>query len=344
MDCFIEFVLVVVCEVLIQVGWLLVFVVEQECIVMVIVIGIGGFSEIVNVVYIIDECGLCCFLLFIIFFFLVNLVVGYVFIVYGFWGFIGVLVIVCVVGVQVIGDVVWMICSGEVDIVFCGGVEVVIYCVSLVGFVVVRVFFSVFNDQLEVVFCFFDCDCDGFVMGEGVGFIVIELLEYVLVCGVMLLVELVGYGISVDVYYLIVGLEDGNGVCWVMEIVICQVGVIVDEIDYINVYVILMQVGDKGELVVIKMLFGVYLVVIILMKFVIGYLLGVVGGIEVIFIIQVLCDQVVLLMLNLYYFDEEVVGFNLVVLQVCLQKMCYVLLNGFGFGGVNVSLLLKCWE
>lgn len=53
-------------------------------------------------------------------------------------------------------------------------------------------------------------------MGEGVGLLVIEELEYVLVCGVRFIVELVGYGISVDVYYMIVGLEDGSGVCWVM--------------------------------------------------------------------------------------------------------------------------------
>lgn len=61
--------------------------------------GIGGFLLIVNVVCIMDSCGLKWLLFFIVFLFLVNLVVGYVFIKYYFKGLIGVLVIVCVVGV-----------------------------------------------------------------------------------------------------------------------------------------------------------------------------------------------------------------------------------------------------
>ena len=68
------------------------------------------------------------------------------------------------------------------------------------------------------------------------------------------------------------------------------------------------------------------------------------GGIEAIFTIQALRDQVVPPTLNLHHPDEEAAGLNLVALQARPQKMRYALSNGFGFGGVNASLLLKRWQ
>ncbi len=75
-----------------------------------------------------------------------------------------------------------------------------------------------------------------------------------------------------------------------------------------------------------------------------GHLLGAAGGIEAIFTIQALRDQVVPPTLNLHHPDEDAAGMNLVALQARPQKMRYALSNGFGFGGVNASLLLKRWQ
>ena len=61
-------------------------------------------------------------------------------------------------------------------------------------------------------------------------------------------------------------------------------------------------------------------------------------------LIQALRDQIVPPTLNLHHPDEEAAGMNLVALQARPQKMRYALSNGFGFGGVNASLLLKRWE
>ena len=104
------------------------------------------------------------------------------------------------------------------------------------------------------------------------------------------------------------------------------------------------QVGDKGELAAIKTLFGVHPVAITSTKSATGHLLGAAGGIEAIFTIQALRDQMVPPTLNLHHPDEDAAGMNLVALQARPQKMRYALSNGFGFGGVNASLLLKRWQ
>ncbi len=206
-----------------------------------------------------------------------------------------------------------------------------------------RALSSAYSDQPESASRPFDRDRDGFVMGEGAAY-------RDRVAGARAgaratpLAELVGYGTSADAYHLTAGPEDGNGARRAMETAIRQAGVTVDEIDHINAHATSTQVGDKGELAAIKTLFGAHPVAITSTKSATGHLLGAAGGIEAIFTIQALRDQVVPPTLNLHHPDEEAAGLNLVALQARPQKMRYALSNGFGFGGVNASLLLKRWQ
>lgn len=93
----------------------------------------------------------------------------------------------------------------------CGGIEFLVIFLGLVGFFFVKVLF-ICNDDFIFVSCFFDCDCDGFVMGEGVGILILEELECVFSRGVRIYVEMVGYGMICDVYYMIFLVFDGEGV------------------------------------------------------------------------------------------------------------------------------------
>ncbi|WP_369718462.1 beta-ketoacyl-[acyl-carrier-protein] synthase II [Klebsiella quasipneumoniae] len=367
MDRFIEFALVAAREALTQAGWSPASAAEQERTATVIATGIGGFSEIANAVHTTDERGPRRLSPFTIPSFLANLAAGHVSIAHGFRGPIGApvtacaagaqaigdaarmirsgeAVTACAAGAQAIGDAARMIRSGEADIALCGGAEAAIHRVSLAGFAAARALSSASNDQPEAASRPFDRDRDGFVMGEGAGLIVIESLEHALARGATPLAELVGYGTSADAYHLTAGPEDGNGARRAMETAIRQAGVTVDEIDHINAHATSTQVGDKGELAAIKTLFGAHPVAITSTKSATGHLLGAAGGIEAIFTLQALRDQVVPPTLNLHHPDEEAAGLNLVALQARPQKMRYALSNGFGFGGVNASLLLKRWE
>ncbi|HBR1863789.1 TPA: beta-ketoacyl-[acyl-carrier-protein] synthase II [Klebsiella pneumoniae] len=370
MDRFIEFALVAAREALAQAGWSPASEAEQERTATVIATGIGGFSEIANAVHTTDERGPRRLSPFTIPSFLANLAAGHVSIAHGFRGPIGAPVTACAAGAQAIGDAARMIRSGEADIALCGGAEAAIHRVSLAGFAAARALSSAYSAQPEAAIHRvslagfaaaralssaysaqpesasrpFDRDRDGFVMGEGAGLIVIESLEHALARGATPLAELVGYSTSADAYHLTAGPEDGNGARRAMEIAIRQAGVTVEEIDHINAHATSTQVGDKGELAAIKTLFGVHPVAITSTKSATGHLLGAAGGIEAIFTIQALRDQVVPPTLNLHHPDEDAAGMNLVALQARPQKMRYALSNGFGFGGVNASLLLKRWQ
>lgn len=120
-------------------------------------------------------------------------------------------------GVYFIGDVFCFIVFGDVNVMIVGGVEFCIYFFIFVGFGRVCLFFMVYNYDLLVSCCFFDVDCNGFVVGEGVVVCVFEEFEYVKVRGVYIYVEVCGYGCSGDVYYMIVLCEDGSGVYFVMK-------------------------------------------------------------------------------------------------------------------------------
>ncbi|SCX54293.1 3-oxoacyl-[acyl-carrier-protein] synthase II [Kosakonia sacchari] len=344
MDRFIEFALVAAKEALTQANWFPQDQAEKDRTATVIATGIGGFNEIANAVRTTDDRGPRRLSPFTIPSFLANLAAGHVSIAHGFRGPIGAPVTACAAGAQAIGDAARMIRSGEADIALCGGSEAAIHRVSLAGFAAARALSSSFNDDPTTASRPFDRDRDGFVMGEGAGLLVIESLEHAQARGATPLAELVGYGTSADAYHLTAGPEDGNGARRAMEAAIRQAEITTADIQHINAHATSTQVGDKGELAAIKGLFGDTPVAITSTKSATGHLLGAAGGIEAIFTILALRDQVVPPTLNLHHPDAEAEGLHLVALTAQPLEMRYALSNGFGFGGVNASLLLKRWE
>lgn len=344
MDRFIEFAMVAAQEALSQAGWFPEDQAERDRTATVIATGIGGFNEIANAVRTTDTRGPRRLSPFTIPSFLANLAAGHVSIAHGFRGPIGAPVTACAAGAQAIGDAARMIRAGEADIALCGGSEAAIHRVSLGGFAAAKALSSSFNDRPEEASRPFDRDRDGFVMGEGAGIVVIESLEHALARGATPLAELVGYGTSADAHHLTAGPEDGNGARRAMEAAIKQAGISPADIQHINAHATSTQVGDKGELAAIKSVFGTHQVAITSTKSATGHLLGAAGGIEAIFTIQALREQVVPPTLNLHNPDAEAEGLHLVALTAQPQRMHYALSNGFGFGGVNASLLLKRWE
>lgn len=182
-------------------------------------------------------------------------------------------------------------------------------------------------------------------MAEGAGLLVIESLEHALARGATPLAELVGYGTSADAWHLTAGPEDGSGARRAMELALGQAGVKADDIQHINAHATSTPVGDRGELAAIKSVFGTESdVAISSTKSATGHLLGAAGGIEAIFTLLALRDQVIPPTLNLHHPDEAGKGLNFVALKACPTAITYALSNGFGFGGVNASVLFRRWE
>ncbi|UZE25632.1 beta-ketoacyl-ACP synthase II [Pseudomonas sp. B21-056] len=345
MDRFIEFALVAAHEALAQAGWHPTDEADQQRTATIIASGVGGFGAIADAVRTTDARGPRRLSPFTAPSFLANMAAGHVSIQNGFKGPLGAPVTACAAGVQAIGDAARLIRSGEADIAICGGTEAAIDRVTLGCFAAARALSTGFADRPQEASRPFDRDRDGFVMAEGAGLLVIESLEHALARGATPLAELVGYGTSADAYHLTAGPEDGSGARRAMEQALRQAGVSAGDIQHINAHATSTQVGDKGELAAIRSVFGSQSgVAISSTKSATGHLLGAAGGIEALFAVLALRDQIIPPTLNLLHPDEAASGLDLVGLTARKASMTYALSNGFGFGGVNASVLFRRWE
>ncbi len=345
MDRFIEFALVAAHEALCQARWHPTSEAQQQRTATVIGSGVGGFGALAGAVRTTDERGPRRLSPFTAPSFLANMAAGHVSISNGFKGPLGAPVTACAAGVQAIGDAARLIRSGEADIAICGGTEAAIDRVTLGCFAAARALSTGFNDRPSEASRPFDQDRDGFVMSEGAGLLVIESLEHALARGATPLAELVGYGTSADAYHLTAGPEDGSGARRAMEQALRQGGIDAQDVQHINAHATSTPVGDKGELAAIRALFGTRAgLAITSTKSATGHLLGAAGGIEAIFTVLALRDQIAPPTLNLHTPDEAAAGLDLVGPTARKTAITYALSNGFGFGGVNASALFRRWE
>ena len=345
MDRFIEFALMAAEEALTQAGWRPVDDDSQQRTATIIASGVGGFGAIADAVRTTDTRGPRRLSPFTAPSFLANMAADHISIRHGFRGPLGAPITACAAGVQAIGDAARLIRSGEADIAICGGTEAAIDRVTLGCFAAARALSTGFSENPAEASRPFDRDRDGFVMAEGAGLLVIESLEHALARGATPLAELVGYGTSADAWHLTAGPEDGSGARRAIELALAQAQVKADEIQHINAHATSTQIGDKGELAAIRSVFGGGLgVAISSTKSATGHLLGAAGGVEAIFTVLALRDQVIPPTLNLHHPDEAGQGLDLVALKARPAAITYALSNGFGFGGVNASLLFRRWE
>lgn len=311
----------------------------------VIASGIGGFPAITDAVRTVDTRGIRRLSPFTVPSFLVNLAAGQVSIRHGFKGPIGAPVTACAAGIQAIGDAARLIRANEADIAVCGGTEACINAVSLGGFAAARSLSTGFNDRPAEASRPFDTGRDGFVMGEGAGMLVVEALEHALERGAEPMAELIGYGTTADAHHITSGPEDGSGARRAMEIALAQAGAPPADVDHLNAHATSTPIGDLGEIAAIKALFGpTPRLSVSATKSATGHLLGAAGGLGAIFAILSLRDQIAPPTLNLISPDPLGDGIDFVAEHARSQPMELAIANGFGFGGVNGSLLFRRWS
>ena len=218
------------------------------------------------------------------------------------------------------------------------------FLIDLGGFAAAKALGTAFNDNPEQASRPFDAQRDGFVMGEGAGMLVIEALDHALARGAQPLAELVGYGTSADAYHITSGPEDGDGAARSMLAALAQAGLTAQDVQHLNAHATSTGVGDRGELAAIRRVFGAgSQVAISSTKSATGHLLGAAGAVATIFTTLALRDQVVPGALNLHTPDALAEGLDLVALRPRPMALSHAMLNGFGFGGVNATLVLRRW-
>jgi 3-oxoacyl-[acyl-carrier-protein] synthase II len=344
MDRFILFGLLAAAEAIAQAAWTPSESKALERTATVIASGIGGFPAIADAVRTTDKSGVRRLSPFTVPSFLVNLAAGHVTIRHGFKGPVGAPVTACAASVQAIGDGARMIRSGEADVVICGGAEACIDIVSIGGFAAARALSTGFNETPARASRPFDRDRDGFVMGEGAGILVIESLEHAIERGARPIAEIVGYGTTADAYHITSGPEDGDGARRAMETALRQAQLSPSEVQHLNAHSTSTPVGDVSELEAIKAVFGdEERIAVSATKSATGHLLGAAGGLEAIFTILALRDQIAPPTLNLENKDQAAQGVDLVGTAPRRMAMEHAMSNGFGFGGVNASIIFRRW-
>lgn len=344
-DRFILFAIEAARQAIEQSGWVADTPEKQDRTATIIASGIGGFHAISDAVQTVNTRGAARLSPFTIPSFLVNLAAGHISIRHGFKGPIGAPVTACAASVQAIGDGVRLIRSGEADVALCGGSEACVNRVALGGFAAARGLSTHFNDDPEAASRPFDTQRDGFVMGEGAAMVVIETLAHAEARGAVPLAEVVGYGTSADAYHLTAGAPDGSGARAAMTRALQMAGLAPEDIGYLNAHATSTSVGDSGELAAIKAVFGEEAgVSISSTKSATGHLLGAAGAMEAIFSVLALRDGLLPPTLNLTDIDPNGEGLDLIAKVARPKQVEYALSNGFGFGGVNASVILRRWQ
>jgi len=247
----------------------------------------------------------------------------------------------CTTSVHAIGAAMRMIQYGDADVFIAGGSEAGSSPAGMAGFCQARAL-SQRNDAPEKASRPWDRDRDGFVLGDGAGVLVIEEYEHAKARGAHIHAELIGLGMSSDAYHITLPPEDGNGARRAMQNAMKDAQLNPEDVHYVNAHGTSTPAGDAAESLAVKTAFGdhAYKIPVSSTKSMTGHLLGAAGGIEAIFSILALRDQVLPPTINL---DNPSEGCDLdYVPHTARQARLEVALsNSFGFGGTNGTLIFR---
>jgi len=276
---------------------------------------------------------------------LINLASGHLSIRYGFRGPNHSAVTACATGAHAIGDAGRLIMLGDADVMVAGGAEAAICRLGIAGFAAARALSTGFNDEPQRASRPWDKRRDGFVMGEGAGVVVLEEYEHAKKRGARIYAELSGYGLSGDAHHITAPPEDGNGGFRAMGAALRNAKRNVEDIDYINAHGTSTPLGDEIELGAVKRLFGqhAYKLSMSSTKSAIGHLLGAAGGVEAIFSILAIRDQVAPPTRNLED-PSDGCDIDLVPVRAKPRKIRNALSNSFGFGGTNAAVIFSALD
>ncbi|KPJ49758.1 MAG: 3-oxoacyl-ACP synthase [candidate division Zixibacteria bacterium DG_27] len=248
----------------------------------------------------------------------------------------------CASASHAMSDSYWIIKRGEAEAMVTGGSENAICEISWAAFCAMRAMSTNFNEEPLKASRPFDGKRDGFVMGDGAGVVILEELEHALKRGARIYGEVIGAGMSADAYHITMPEPEGEGAAKAMEISLKGAGIKPEMVDYINTHGTATPLGDISEIKAIKKVFGqhAYEMAINSTKSIIGHLLGAAGGVEVIATLMTMNTGVVHPTLNQEVPDPEC-DLNCVPNVKQEREVNYAILNSFGFGGHNISIVLK---
>ncbi len=272
---------------------------------------------------------------------IINMISGHVSMMFGMKGPNLAIVTACTTGTHSIGEAGRLIQSGEADVMIAGGAEMATTPTGLGGFCAARAL-STRNDDPQGASRPWDRGRDGFVLSDGAGVLVLEEYEHAKRRGARIYAEYLGAGLSADAYHMTAPPEDGDGARRCMLNALRSAGVAPEAVDYINAHGTSTPVGDVAETRAVKGAFGEHAkrLAVSSTKSMTGHLLGAAGGIEAIFTVLAIRDQVAPPTINLDDPDPEC-DLDYVPHQAREMKIEVAISNSFGFGGTNGTVVFS---
>ncbi|MFW5450864.1 MAG: beta-ketoacyl-ACP synthase II [Methylophagaceae bacterium] len=272
---------------------------------------------------------------------IINMVAGNLSIMFGLKGPNIAIATACSSATHNISSAGRMIQYGDADVMVAGGAEMSTSKTGLGGFAAARAL-STRNDDPEAASRPWDQDRDGFVLGDGAGIVVLEEYEHAMKRGAQIYGELIGSGMSSDAYHMTSPSKGGEGAARCMKNAMADAGITAEQIDYVNAHGTSTPAGDAGETQAIKAAFGSAAenVAISSTKSMTGHLLGAAGGIEAVFSLLAIRDQVAPPTINLDNPSPDC-DLDYVPHTARQMKIDIAMSNSFGFGGTNGTVIFK---
>ncbi|MEO8459080.1 MAG: beta-ketoacyl-ACP synthase II [Dokdonella sp.] len=247
----------------------------------------------------------------------------------------------CTTATHNIGLAMRMIQYGDADVMVAGGAEYTTVGTAVGGFCSARAL-STRNDEPTLASRPWDRDRDGFVLSDGAGVLVIEDYEHAKQRGANIYCEITGFGMSGDAYHMTAPSESGEGGGRCMKNAMNDAGLNVTDIDYINAHGTSTPAGDVAEVHGIKGVFGEQAkkLMVSSTKSMTGHLLGAAGGVEAIFSILALRDNIIPPTINLDNPGEDC-DLDFVPHTAREVRINVAMSNSFGFGGTNGTLVFQ---
>ncbi|MFO1323909.1 MAG: beta-ketoacyl-[acyl-carrier-protein] synthase family protein [Burkholderiales bacterium] len=247
----------------------------------------------------------------------------------------------CASGGQAIGTALKVIRRGRADRVLAGGFDSMISPIGIGGFCLLSAL-STDNDTPQRASRPFDATRNGFLLGEGAGFLVLEEWNAARARGARIYAELAGDGNSLSSYRITDSPPDGDGPIQSMRQALADAGAAPADVDYINAHGTSTGMNDRSETAAMRVVFGADIdrVSVSSTKSTMGHLIAAAGAVEGVVCALAIARGEMPVNANLVVRDPDC-ELNLVTGASRRGRVRMAMSNSFGFGGSNSSIVFR---
>jgi 3-oxoacyl-[acyl-carrier-protein] synthase II len=247
----------------------------------------------------------------------------------------------CASGGQAVGTGLKLIRRGDCDYVLAGGFDSMISPLGLAGFCLLNAV-STDNHNPHAASRPFDASRNGFVLGEGAGFLVLEEWEAAIKRGARIYAELAGEGNSLSSYRITDSHPSGDGPIQAMQQALQSAGIFPEQVDYLNAHGTSTPMNDRSEAAAAHVVFGSHIkdLRVSSTKSTMGHLIAAAGAVEAAICALTIHHGKVPINANLTQRDPDC-NLNFICDKAKDQAVRVAMSNSLGFGGSNSCLVFR---